>query len=222
MILLLKEKQTSRRVISTMAAANSNEFSTQRLFITSSNPISIVLLYRYGLGLVFLLGFTGNLASIATFIRPTLRATSTGSLFLMMAISDTVFLFMSIFDFVEVGITQEAVFLSNYGNLCRFRWYTKGLTQFCSAWILVLIAIDRWLRTRFPFKTNNWCTRRNAVIAVAIVGVIGTGLYSHMLIAQFFSARFPGIATEACGPALRSSYTRFYFSQWPYIQVVER
>jgi hypothetical protein len=181
----------------------------------------LVLVYRYGLGLVFLLGFTGNLASIATFMRPTLRSTSTGCLFLMVAVSDTVFLLVSIFDFVEVGLVQGPIFLEIYDDLCRFRWYTKGLGQFCSAWLLVFIAIDRWLKARFPFKTSKWCRRRNAFIMVLLAVVIGCCLHSHMLNAQVFGKRFPGIATEACGPIdYRSSYTEFYFATWSYIQAV--
>ena len=185
---------------STMTLPDNNAYFAERTFTVKANPMFLVLVYRFGLGLVFLLGFTGNLASIVTFMRPTLRVTSTGSFFFMMAVSDTIFLLASTFDLVEVGITQEPIFLSSYDNLCRFRWYTKGLAQFGSAWILVLITVDRWLRTRFPFKTKQWCTRRNAFIATMMVAMIGSGLYSHILHAQFFGKRFPGIATEACGP----------------------
>lgn len=209
--------------MSAVNTTDSSSSSTSSLFIANSNPLFLVLLYRYGLGFVFLLGFTGNLASIVTFMRPTLRVTSTAFLFATVAVSDTIYLLVSVFDFVEVGITQGPIFLSSYDNLCRFRWYTKGLMQFCSAWLLVIIAIDRWLRARFPFKTNTWCTRRNALIFMILVLVVGAGLHSHMLNAEFFGKRYPGIATEACGPtgSLRS-YRVFYFSQWPYIQVGER
>ena len=205
-----------------MRVPDNNDSFVQRLFTVTSNPMFLVRWYRFGLGLVFLFGFTGNFASIATFMRPSLRVTSTGSLFFMVAVSDTVFLLASIFDFVEVGIAQEPIFLSSYDSLCRFRWYAKGFAQFCSAWILVLITVDRWLRIRFPFKTKQWCTRRKSLIATMAVVIIGTGLYSHMLSAQFFGKRFPGIATEACGPVdFRGSYITFYFSRWSYVQVLK-
>ncbi|CAF1085247.1 unnamed protein product [Adineta steineri] len=185
----------------------------------SNSPI-VVLLYRYGLGFIFLFGFTGNLASMATFMQTTLRATSTAFLFLILAISDTLFLFVSIFDFVEVGLTQEPILLTNYDNLCRLRWFLKGLTQFCSAWILVFVTIDRWLRTRFPFKANKWCTHRNVVIVTICITIIGISLHSHMLNAEFFGKFYPGIATVACGPVqFLIPYTYFFFIQWPFIQV---
>ena len=141
-------------------------------FILLANPTLLVYFYRYGLGLIFLLGFTGNLASFFTFLRPVLRTTSTGWLFLILAVSDTAFLLVEIFDFIEVGVAQAPIFLAYYAHLCRFRWFIKGLFQFQSGWILALVAIDRWLRARFPFKASRWCTRRNNSVAMLVVLMI--------------------------------------------------
>ncbi|CAF4173518.1 unnamed protein product [Adineta steineri] len=153
-------------------------------------------------------------------MSPILRVTSTSCFFFMVAISDTLFLMISIFDFVEVGIVQGPIFLSVYDSVCRFRWFSKGFIRFCSAWILVLIAIDRWIRTRFPFKVNQLCTRRNALITILITIVLGIGLHGHMLSIQLFGGYFPGIPSVACGPIdLTSFYMRFFFTQWPIIQV---
>ncbi|CAF1361545.1 unnamed protein product [Adineta steineri] len=153
-------------------------------------------------------------------MSPMLRATSTSCLFFIVAISDTLFLMISIFDFVEVGIVQGPIFLSVYDSVCRFRWFSKGFIRFCSAWILVLIATDRWIRTRFPFKVNQWCTRRNALITILITIVLGIGLHGHMLSIQLFGGYFPGIPSVACGPIDPTSfYLRFFFTQWPIIQV---
>ena len=90
-----------------------------------SNPTLVVYLYQYGLGLIFLLGFTGNLASFLTFRRPVLRSTSTGWLFLVLSVSDTAFLLIEVFDFVEVGIVQAPIFLAYYNQLCRFRAFSQ-------------------------------------------------------------------------------------------------
>ncbi|CAF4020205.1 unnamed protein product [Adineta steineri] len=203
-----------------MNITNNSVISGPTPFLVPSNSPIVVLLYRYVLGFIFLIGFTGNLASMATFMQTTLRATSTAFLFFILAVSDTIFLFVSIFDFIEVGLTQEPILLTSYDNLCRFRWFLKGLTQFCSAWILVFVTIDRWLRTRFPFKANKWCTHRNVIIVTICIIIIGISLHSHMLSAQFFGKFVPGVATVACGPVqLWAPYTLFFFVQWPFIQV---
>ncbi|CAF3431831.1 unnamed protein product [Rotaria sp. Silwood1] len=208
-----------------MNATNNGTFApaTETSSIIHPNRTLLVILYRYGLAFIFFIGFSGNLASLVTFMSPILRVISTGCLFFMVAISDMLYLMISIFDFVEVGIVQGGIFLSVYDSVCRFRWFAKGLLRFCSAWILVSIAIDRWLRTRFPFKANQWCIPRNALIAMLIITVLGIALHGHMLSIQLFGRFFPGIPSVACGPIDPTSlYMPFFFTQWPIIQVVKR
>lgn len=181
-----------------------------------------VILYRYVLGFIFLIGFSGNIASLVTFMSPVLRVISTGYLFFMLAMSDILYLTISIFDFVEAGIVQGPIFLSAYDSVCRFRWFSKGFIRLYSAWVLVLIAMDRWMRTRFPFNANKWCTRRNASFALIIIILFSIGLHSHMLNAQLFGRFFPGIPSGACGPIDPTSfYMTFFFTQWPIIQVLQ-
>ena len=206
-----------------MNTNNSPDMNGPPPFILLANPTLLVYSYRYGLGLIFLLGFTGNLASFLTFLRPVLRTTSTGWLFLMLAVSDTAFLLIEIFDFIEVGIAQAPIFLAYYDHLCRFRWFIKGLFQFQSGWILALVAIDRWLRARFPFKASRWCTRRKTSVAMLVVLMISCCLHSHLLMPSIFGSLTPGIANEACGPVNPiGSYGVFYFSRWPIFQVSEQ
>jgi hypothetical protein len=88
-----------------------------------------------------------------------------------------------------------------------------------SAWILVIVSIDRWIRTRFPFKSGSLCTPKKALIAVAVLLVIDIGLHSHLL-TPMFGMFVPGFAIAACGPNLFSpSYFNFYFLQWSIVQV---
>jgi hypothetical protein len=67
------------------------------------NPPIIILFYRVGYSFTFLLGFISNTASLATFSRPKLRKVSTGCLFMVLAISDILYLFMCVFDYLEFG-----------------------------------------------------------------------------------------------------------------------
>lgn len=60
-----------------MSNESVKDSSDQHLLFLTSNPLPLVFLYRYGLGLIFVFGFIGNLASIITFLQPTLRITST-------------------------------------------------------------------------------------------------------------------------------------------------
>ena len=68
------------------------------------NTVVVIRLYQIGYPITFILGFVGNIASLITFSRLSLRRVSTGCLFIVLAVSDTFFLLMCIFDFVEFGL----------------------------------------------------------------------------------------------------------------------
>lgn len=68
-----------------------------------SNRLITVRFYQIGYTFTFLLGFVGNTASLLTFSRPTLRKVSTGTLFIMLAVFDTLYLLMCIIDYLEFG-----------------------------------------------------------------------------------------------------------------------
>ena len=94
-----------------------------------------------------------------------------------------------------------------------------SVAQLASAWILVIVSLDRWIRTRFPFKSGRICTPKTALIAVGVLLVIDIGLHSHML-TPMFGILLPGFANGACGPTLSAlDYFAFYYLTWSSIQV---
>ncbi|CAF3630676.1 unnamed protein product [Adineta steineri] len=176
--------------------------------------------YLWGYLITFLLGFTGNTLSLLTFSRSTLRNISTGCLFIILAISDTLYLFISIIDFAEFGLKVRFYHRVDYDQLCRFRMFTICVSQVYSAWLLVIITSDRWIRTRFPFKSNSICTRKNALLLASIVLIVVIGLHSHILL-PFFGMVLPGIPSLACGAnGNNAEYVTFYYYQWTIIQII--
>ena len=83
------------------------------LFAMYKNPIQVIRLYQIGYAITFLLGFLGNIASLLTFSRLTLRRISTSCLFMALAISDLSFLFTCIFDVIEFGfqVIEDLIFI---------------------------------------------------------------------------------------------------------------
>jgi len=94
-----------------------------------------------------------------------------------------------------------------------------NFSQVLSSWILVVISIDRWIRTRFPYKSGSLCTPRNALLVVGVLLVIDVGLHAQML-TSWFGMLIPGFAILSCGPTLTSSsYFIFYYLKWSVVQV---
>ncbi|CAF1277674.1 unnamed protein product [Rotaria sordida] len=159
--------------------------SQEQLLLYYQDPIVVVRIYQIGYFFTFLLGFPGNIASLLTFSQPTLRKVSTGCLFITLAISDTIYLLTYIFDFLEFGLKIPFYRYVAYDEFCRFRSFVINVTQVLSSWILVIVSIDRWIRTRFPFKSNSICTPKKALIAVGVLLVIDIALHAHILTPMF-------------------------------------
>ena len=93
------------------------------------------------------------------------------------------------------------------------------VSQVLSSWILVTISLDRWIRTRFPYKSGSLCTPKKALLTVGLILILDVGLNAHML-TPMFGMLIPGFAIFACGPTIYNiSYFIFYFLHWSEIQV---
>ena len=94
-----------------------------------------------------------------------------------------------------------------------------NFTLLASSWILVIVSVDRWIRTRFPFKSASICTPKKALMAVAVLVVLDIGLHVH-IITPMFGMLIPGYVNGACGPSFAyPEYFTFYYLQWSFIQV---
>ncbi|CAF0912189.1 unnamed protein product [Adineta steineri] len=208
--------------MNTTMASNTTTASTLTTTIDYSlllvNRVATIRIYQIGYTFTFLLGFPGNIASLITFSRPTLRKVSTGCLFIVLAISDTLYLLMCVIDYLEFGFKVSYQRLS-YDDFCRFRTFVMCVSQIASAWILVIVSLDRWIRTRFPFKSGSLCTPKNALLTVGVMLVVDM-LFNAPLLTPLFGGFIPGLAIAACGPSFNNlTYFFFYYLQWSIIQI---
>lgn len=166
----------------------------------------------YGYIFLFLFGFFGHINSIIIFLQQTLRAVSTSCLFICITASNIIFLLICIYDFLYVGIgvsfftSQINSSLSN--ALCRFRAFIQSTAMCSSAWLLLAISIDRWLRIRFPFQVQKLCIRQRVLFGALIILICADAFSSHLLSSSLGSL----LGSTTCGPITSSTYS-FFFRQ---------
>jgi hypothetical protein len=86
----------------------------------------------------------------------------------------------------------------------------------CNAWLLVAITTDRWIRVRFPFKSKQFCTRRNAFITALIIIILSAGFNAHILEPDY--GQLPAGIMTVCGPKPTNTiYNTFVRQIWPII-----
>ncbi|CAF4254849.1 unnamed protein product [Rotaria sp. Silwood2] len=181
--------------------------------------ISITAIQRnlvfYGYILLFLFGFFGHAASATIFLRRTLRTVSTSCLFVCMAGSDTIYLLMCIYDFIFLGLGVPTTNINLMNALCRFRSFVQYFSMCYSAWLLLSITIDRWLRVQFPFRVKELCTTKRVLIGAFIILMFSVTLNSHLLLPSL--GVVPGAIACAPGPMSNPTYQYFYMEIWPFL-----
>ncbi|CAF0810344.1 unnamed protein product [Adineta steineri] len=182
------------------------------------NTVTITALQRniafYGYIFLFLVGYFGHISSIIIFFRRTLRTVSTSCLFVCVTVSNIIYLLVCIYDFLYVGIGLTPINVQTNpaasNALCRFRSFIQSVAMCSSAWLLLAISIDRWLRIRFPFQVKKLCTRKRVLCGALFILICAMAFNSHLLLPTFGS--LPG--STICGPISSTTYSFFFRQVW--------
>lgn len=169
----------------------------------------------YGYWLTSPLGFFGHVCSLITFGSRNLRHTSTGLLFICLTICDLFYLSISIRDFLVFVVKIPTI---QNEHLCRARTFIISFSSMTASWTLVLIAVDRWIRVRFPFQQARLCTPKVVVYSIFLVSTCSTLFACHVLQPTF---AFMASGSELCGPSRfpPTFYSIFYYQTWPILQL---
>ena len=202
-----------RRTISTNSVCEISEVRWGNM-TTSAIQYANIVVYA----ITFTLGLLGHTCSLLIFCQRELRSTSTTLLFIGTTISDLLFLFFLLYDFVPInlGLAQLTPY---YVQHCQFRTFIFNFVQTTSAWLLVCVSLDRFIRARLPHRTRRWCTKRNAIMAHVLIILCAAALNSHVFSPLYFprlgSTRFVcGLTREVLTP-----YIYFYFYVWTATQI---
>lgn len=178
-------------------------------------PLTVVQnqIALYGYAILFLLGFLGHTSSLLIFLRPTLNRISTSCLFIALTISDSIYLLVSIYDFLNIGLKLRDASV-DASAMCRFRHFIQWTAMCCNAWFLVAIAVDRWIRVRFPFKSKQLCTPRKALLVALAIVILCAGFNAHTLSPSY--GQLPAGVMTVCGPRPTNAvYNTFVRQIWP-------
>ncbi|CAF1107856.1 unnamed protein product [Adineta ricciae] len=167
----------------------------------------------YGYLVLFIFGFFGHSMSLTIFRRPTLCKVSTSTLFIYMTISNLIYLLTCFYTFIFLGLNVSRENKNMMNQLCRAYSFLQYFCMCCTAWFLLTITIDRWLRVRFPFRVKELCTRQRVTIGACVIVIVSAALNSHLALP------FIGVVGDAtvCStyPTANAAYQYFYLTIWP-------
>ncbi|CAH1778265.1 unnamed protein product [Owenia fusiformis] len=135
--------------------------------------------WMFGAPLLLVFGTISNILVIAVLMRKKFRQSSWGLYLTILAICDTLLLYMFSLDswlqiVFKVWMSDETV-----AGCKVFRFVSYFLVHFV-AWILVAVSCERIVFIYFPMKARIVCRRRTACIVLGTIAFILTGVNAHI------------------------------------------
>ena len=119
--------------------------------------------------LIFGIGLIGNGLSFAVMTRKSLRGQVTSFYIALLAVLDTITLFLGIFpQWILVAFEVDISTFSR--SVCKIWSFSSIWVSDSVSWIVSLIAIDRFVNIIFPHKAKVWITLKRSIwVSIAVI-----------------------------------------------------
>jgi hypothetical protein len=158
--------------------------------------------------IIYTAGFIGNFFALLLFTQKELRRVSTGLIFLLLNIINTIHLLSLVVEFLDsifqVQVLPSAVFQ------CQFILWLQNATRTLCSFLATTVSIDRFIRSEYPVKSRIWCTPKNTLKLAIIYSI-----FSILLYAFFFYPLNLFDDNGACSFSLDSTFRIFAVNVMP-------
>jgi hypothetical protein len=145
-----------------MSTEDSNQTSeaTAAVYVMSYRTIAFKLL-TVTIPIIVLLGTLGNGFSFAVLVRKGMRSTPMYFYLTILTVVDTVVLYCNAFKaWIRLLTKFEVLHVSNVG--CKLITFVFLTSCYLSAWLIVMVTVDRFIAVWFPIRGYLWLRIRRA------------------------------------------------------------
>ncbi|XP_064609469.1 probable G-protein coupled receptor 139 [Liolophura sinensis] len=174
--------------------------------------------------ILILLGTFGNIVTIVVLCRKSMWKISSSPYLVVLGVADIVVLYTGLLRqwlryVADIDIRELSPVV------CKLHIFSVYTTVDFSVWILVAVSVERFIFVCFPFKAKRVCTRRRAMISLALILLALVILNSHHFYG-FGSVYNEPSFNDTESPVLISyceylfdDYGTFYQEIWPWIDL---
>lgn len=147
-------------------------FNVTQLDLAENGEREIAMtMLRVLLPIIIFFGTLGNLLTFAVLVRRSMRTTPTFLYLTVLALADTIVLYLSGFkSWIRIVTGYELLHSSDVA--CRLMIYVLLCAFYMSSWLIVLITVDRFIVVFFPFNAYTILRIRQARVAAACLALI--------------------------------------------------
>ena len=179
----ITDRQNGFHEISTPTTAPTNTTvlsHTMSTDVTMAAP-TIEATYRrihiFGTICIAIPGLLGNILTYMTLSKKRFCHQSTFLYCRLLAVADSIVLLHNGLNRIVYILKGNPHFIYLVG--CKLGYFLLYYSAMSSAWIMVLMTTDRFLRHCFPTKTKSYCTKRAAGTAAGLCGIMIAAVDAH-------------------------------------------
>lgn len=166
-----------------------------------------MMMIRYLFPVVVFVGTIGNTLSALVLVRQRMRTTSIYVYLLALAGADTLVLYVSAFKtWIRIVTGVELLHVSD--TACRCLTYLFVIGLHLSAWLIVLVTVDRFIAVWLPLRAIHICTVRRARLLIVALTIVLLVANSHI----FWTIRLRPVDDDNHGKNDEESQ---WMSSWP-------
>ena len=128
--------------------------------------------------IVMTLGTIGNTLAIVVLSKKKMRRMPSSLFLIVLAVSDLLMLYLGLlrrciqqFNGIDIRHFTQAG--------CKVHVFLVYFINHLSAWLLVAVALERFISVWFPFRAKTICTHRNAALGICAIAVALVGINLH-------------------------------------------
>lgn len=183
---------------------NTVNISEERTIVSSGGGLASIPMYQFGLGLltwclpiIITIGTIGNIFSFIVMLQREMRQTSTFFYLAVLAIADTIVLFMSAFKtWIRLCTGFEMLHISDVS--CKLFTFLTYFSLHMSAWLIVAVTVERFIVVWFPLKATSICSTKRAKLTTFGIGLGFFLLNAHLFwTAELITDQYTGRKTCA-------------------------
>ena len=148
------------------------------LVATCTLPQLATTLWKVGAPIIISMGTLFNILTIIVLLRKRMRSSSSSRYLIVLAVCDILALNVGLLrlyirEIMKVDIRN----LSDAG--CKIHIFLVYFFTHFSAWVLIFLAVERFIAVWFPFKAKVFCTPKKGTAALVAIGVSLLAINAH-------------------------------------------
>ena len=164
------------------SSAHPEDLLPFKLFETPQEKVTHTI-WKISSPIVMTLGTIGNTLAIVVLSKKKMRRMPSSLFLFVLAVSDLLMLY--------IGLLRRCIKVYNDIDIrdftltgCKVHIFLVYFIKHFSAWLLVAVALERFISVWFPFRAKTICTHRNAALGVCAIAVALVGIHLHFFWTQ--------------------------------------